>query len=176
MGISTKASVDISAPREEVFRWITETDKLTTWMGSSGAMPTDTSLLKVGFTAPGTMIAPGGERPTRLTVTAWDPPATFGCTIAYDGGDSISVYTLTEQGSGTRLELTSDTDFASMDNSGVDKAMEGQSEAAKELVENQIEEVQEKLADGLFNASVQPAMQKSVEDSLAKLKGLIEAG
>jgi uncharacterized protein YndB with AHSA1/START domain len=176
MGIETKAAIDIAAPREEVFRWVTERDKLTSWMGGAGAMPEDPAQLAVGFTAAGTMPSPGGDRPTTLTVTAWNPPSTFGCTITYDGGDSISVYTLTETATGTRLELASDTDFARADLSGVEKAIAGQTEAAQDMIEDQLERMQEQLAAGAFDAGVQPQMQKSVEDSLAKLKGLIEAG
>jgi uncharacterized protein YndB with AHSA1/START domain len=176
MGIATKASIVIDAPRDEVFRWITERDKLTTWMGGAGAMPADSAELKVGFTAQGTMVAPGGERPTTLTVTAWDPPSTFGCTIVYPGGDSLSTYTLTSEGSGTRLELASDTDWAAVDDSAADKALEGQPDWVHDLVEHQLENLKAKLLQGAFDGTAQPGMQKSVEDSLAKLKTLVEAG
>lgn len=159
-----------------MFSWITEPDKLTTWMGGAGSMPADPGELKVGYTSQGTLASAGGERPTTLVVTAWNPPETFGCTITYEGGDSISTYTLTAEGSGTRLELVSDTDFAAMDESGVDAALAGQTEAAKDIIEKQLEQMKAQLMQGAFNSTAQPGMQKALEESLAKLKGLVEAG
>ena len=176
MGMTTRASIDIDAPREEVFRWITEYDKLTTWMGSAGAMPQDYSQLKVGFTAQGTMPVPGGERTNTLLVTAWDPPGTFACTITYAGGDSLSTYTLTDNGHGTHLELTGDTDWADTDESAVGKAMEGQSAEAKQAIAAAMQQMEGMLDQGAFDAGTQVYLQKAVEDSLATLKGLIEAG
>ena len=177
MGMTTRASVDISAPRAEVFRWLTEPEKLTAWLGGAGSMPADPAELKVGYTSQGTIPSPsGGTRPTTLTVTAWDPPSTFAMTISYDGGDSISTYTLGETASGTHLELASDTDWAAPDESAVDKAMAGQDEAARKLVEGYLHDAEAKLARGDFDANTAQLMQKSLEDSLAKLKTLVEAG
>lgn len=175
MSLKTSAAVEIAAPPAEVFRWITEVDKLTTWMGGAGAMPADSSQLKVGFTAQGTMPAPEGQRATTLTVTAWDPPASFGCTIAYPGGDSIALYTLAATPTGTRLELTGDTDWASMDRSALDREMDKQSQAVQDLVDDQVEAMMARFTSGAFDSGTQAAMQKSVEDSLAKLKILIES-
>lgn len=176
MGMATKASVVIAAPREEVFSWLVEPAKLTTWMGGAGAMPADPAQLKVGFTAQGTIPAPGGTRPTTLTVTAWDPPSTFGCTITYDGGDSVSVYTLTAEGSGTRLELTSDTDWAKEDLSQLDTALAGQDPAAQAVGRGMVNGLMKLFRSGLWNGPTRKLMQKSLEESLAKLKGLVEAG
>lgn len=174
MGLATSASVDIDAPREEVFRWLIEPEKLTGWLGGAGAMPADTSLLKVGFSAQGTMPAPEGTRATTLTVTAWDPPTKFGCTIAYPGGDSISTYTLEATTAGTRLTLSSDTDWGQMDTTELDKVMAAQPDSTRELVEDQIEAMIDRFTGGAFDATTQAAMQKSVEQSLAKLKSLVE--
>lgn len=175
MGMMTRAAIDIDAPRDEVFRWLTERDRLTTWLGSAGSMPQDPSQLKVGFTAQGTVASPGGEQPTTLLVTAWDPPGTFGMSITYAGGDSLATYTLTDNGHGTRLELTGDTDWAQADESGVEKAMEGQTEEAKRAIEEALKQAEGMLAQGAFDANTQALMQKSLEDSLAKLKALVEA-
>ncbi|CAN5562651.1 hypothetical protein BH10ACT7_BH10ACT7_32870 [soil metagenome] len=176
MGMATKASVTIDAPREEVFRWLVEPEKLTIWMGSAGAMPADPSQLKVGFTAQGTMPAPGGTRPNTLTVTAWDPPSTFGCTITYEGGDSVSMYTLATAGSGTRLELSGDTDWAQADLSQLDTALAGQDPAAQAVGRGMINGLMRLFRSGAWDGPTRKLMQKSVEDSLAKLKGLVEAG
>lgn len=174
MGLTTAASIEISAPRDEVFRWLIEPEKLTAWMGGAGAMPEDPAQLRVGFTAQGTMPAPEGTRATTLTVTAWNPPSVFGCSIAYPGGDSNSTYTLEQTATGTRLTLASDTDWAQMDMSGLDKALESQPAETRDLVEDQIEAMVARFAGGAFDGPTQAAMQKSVEGSLATLKSLIE--
>lgn len=177
MGMLTKGSIDIAAPRAEVFRWLTERDKLTAWMGGAGSMPEHVSDLRVGYTSQGTMPSPGGgTRPTGLIVTDWDPPTTFSMTITYPGGDSLSTYTLTDIGADTHLELASDTDWAEPDNSAVDKALEGQNFVVRHLVEGMVHRQEAKLAQGDFDASTAAIMQKSLEASLAKLKTLIEKG
>ncbi len=172
MGMTTKAAIEIAAPREEVFRWITDHDRLVTWMGSAGSMPQDPSSLKVGFTAE----APGPSGTQTLTVTAWDPPSAFGCTISYPGGDSIALYTLTATTTGTRLELSGDTDWGQLNDSGLEKALEGQSEEAKRAVHDQLAVLEQKLLDGEWDTSTRAMMQKSLEQSLEKLKSLVEAG
>lgn len=174
MGMHTKATVDIAAPRDEVFRWLVEPDKLTAWLGGEGAMPADPSVLKVGYTATGTMPAPEGPRSNTLTVTAWDPPSTFGCTITYAGGDSISLYTLTETATGTHLELTGDTDWAQADTSAAEHQLEGQDAASAALGRAALENMKKLLADGAWDDLTRNAMQKSLEESLAKLKQLVE--
>lgn len=176
MGMPTLASVEIAAPRETVFGWLVEPAKLTEWMGGSGAMPADPSTLAVGFTAQGTMVAPEGQRPTTLTVTEWEPPARFGCTLAYEGGDSISVYTLTETPTGTRLELRSDTDWAAPNSKAIDDALASQPDAMRAFAQNAIDNAMKTFLAGAYDTMARDAMQKSVEASLAKLKKLVEAG
>lgn len=175
MGMVTSAGIDISARREVVFGWLVEADKLTTWMGSAGAMPADRSQLRAGFTAHGTMPAPGGERPNTLTITRWEPPAFFGATISYDGGESRSLYTLTEVDAGTRLHLDSETDWAAADLSQLDTALAGQDPAARKIGELLMSGLMKLFRSGAWDNPTQKLMQKELEKSLARLKQLVEA-
>lgn len=150
MGMTTKASIDITAARAEVFRWLIEPAKLTAW--SSLAHRARQSSRR-GWAVRARC------RKTRSPIRA---------------GDSLSTYTLTETGAGTHLELASDTDWAAPDTSALDTAMAGQDAGVRQLVEAQLERMEADLAHGQFDAGTQALMQKSVEDSLAKLKALIE--
>lgn len=176
MGMKTHAAVDITAPITTVFAWLTEPKKLVAWMGASGAMPEDTSLLKPGFTATAPMPTPGQTRQSTLTVTEIAPPTSFGFTIVYDGGDSVTKYTLNEAGPATHLEIDSDTDWAEPDLSAVEANLDGQSWLVKAFVHHQLTEAEHKLADGGFDAQTQPYLQAALQQSMDNLKKIIEGG
>ncbi|MEP6480186.1 MAG: SRPBCC domain-containing protein [Rhodoglobus sp.] len=176
MGMKTHAAVDIAAPIATVFAWLTEPKKLVAWMGASGAMPNDTSLLKPGFTATAPMPTPGQTRESTLTVTEISPPRSFAFTIAYDGGDSITKYTLSQTGAVTHLEIDADTDWAAPDLSKVEENLEGQSWVIRAFVHHQLTVAEHKLADGGFDAQTQPYLQAALQQSMDKLKTVIEGG
>src|SRR4029078_6052809 len=63
MGIKTDASIQIDAPPETVFDWLTERDKLAEWTGvAPDYMPADVSELTAGLPGQGTLKAAHGPR------------------------------------------------------------------------------------------------------------------
>jgi uncharacterized protein YndB with AHSA1/START domain len=176
MGITTHSAVDIAAPATTVFSWLTEPKKLTAWMGGSGAMPEDASQLKVGFTATAPMATPGEARESTLTVTEYDPPRSFGFTIAYDGGDATTKYSLAESGSITHLEVDADSDWAAPDLTRVHEGLDGQSWLIRAFIHHQLVVAEHKLAHGDFDAQTKPYLQQALQGSMDKLKALIEGG
>jgi uncharacterized protein YndB with AHSA1/START domain len=179
MGIPTSATVDLKAAPVDVFRWLIEPARLVTWLGSSGAMPADSSVLKAGFTAQSTMTTPGGSQwPTSLTVDDYNPPALYSFTLAYPGGTAKTTYSLAPTATGTRLSVTGDTDYAAADTSGVDAAAAHESLFMRAYIHLAVAVVEHKLEKGGLpgvTESTQGAMQKGLEDSLAKLKSLVES-
>ncbi len=61
-----------------------------------------------------------------------------------------------------------------MDTSSLDKAMDSQPASVRDLMEDQVKAMMDRLSAGGFDGPTQAAMQQSVEQSLARLKGLIE--
>jgi len=176
MGIPTRSSVDISAPREEVFSWLVEPAKLVTWLGGSGSMPQDRTQLRVGFRGQSPFATPLGERMLGLEVTAWDPPSSFAFLMTYPGGDSLTTYRLTETVTGTTLEAIGDTDWGEADTSAVDAEIAQAPERDQQAMRDRLAAAEAQVAAGDFDASAQVPMQQAVEASLTKLKGLVEAG
>ena len=176
MGMLTKGRVEIAAPAKDVFAWLIEPAKLTTWLGTAGAMPEDTSQLHVGWSAT-TDAPPVGK--TTVEITAYDPPNELGCRTTYAGGDSITTYRLVEGDGVTTLTLDGDTDWARPEGAweaSMDQALAGQSEEVKQAAEAQLDQVEDQLEAGAFDGMAQGQMQAALDASLQKLKTLVEAG
>ena len=175
MGMTTHASIEITAPADVVFRWLIEPQKLTVWLGGAGAMPQDTSQLKVGYVGTSQIQAPGGgARDTVLRVTEYSPPTRFSFTMSYPGGTSTTAYTLSDHGGTTMLTVASETDMGATDTSALDSQLEHQPRLLRMFVRRQLRTMEKKLAHGDFDAATQQQIQSALDDSLAKLKSAIE--
>jgi uncharacterized protein YndB with AHSA1/START domain len=69
MALVTPATVTIEAAPSEVFAWLIDPAKLTTWLGAPGGMPENASELHAGWTGSSTMAAPGRSRPIGVQIT-----------------------------------------------------------------------------------------------------------
>lgn len=176
MGMISRSTIDIAAPRETVFSWLVEPAKLTAWLGASTGFPDDPSELGVGYTRTYSLGTPGGARDATFTITLYEPPSAFGSRLVYDGGDQISSYRLLAQDSGTRLEVEADTDWGAMDLSAVESSLAGLPEEQQAVVRAQLAQMQEQLAAGAYDENTRVQLQQSLDESLAKLKQLVEAG
>lgn len=175
MGLRTHATVSIAASAAEVFAWLVEPAKLTAWLGGAGGMPEDTSLLHEGWSTPSTMVTPGGSRPINTTITDYRPPLRMSMTVTYDGGRSVSSYTLVERPGLTDVTVDADTDFAAADTSAVDAGLAGQPVLLRWLVHGWLSVMKWWVARGAFDAMTEPAMNTALEESMTKLKALVEA-
>jgi uncharacterized protein YndB with AHSA1/START domain len=172
----TSGSVQIAAPAAEVWAWLVEPAKLTAWLGATGGMPEDTSQLAAGWTST-TDSPPLGK--VTVEIIGYEPHTRLEYRTTYTGGDSISTYRLAEGDGVTTLSLEGDTDWARPEgawDAALDSAMEGQSAAARDAAEAQLEQVEEQLEQGQFDDLAKGQMQQAVDASLQKLKALIEAG
>ncbi|MFL6089017.1 MAG: SRPBCC domain-containing protein [Aeromicrobium sp.] len=175
MGMATHASIEIGAPPDVVFRWLIEPQKLTVWLGGAGAMPPDTSLLKVGYVGMSQIQAPGGSsRDAVLRVTAYSPPTKFSFTMSYPGGTSTTAYTLSNHSGTTTLTVASQTDMGATDTSAVERLLEHQPRLLRWFVHHQMRTMEAKLAHGDFDTATQKQIQSGLDDTLAKLKTAIE--
>jgi uncharacterized protein YndB with AHSA1/START domain len=178
MGILTSASIELAAAPADVFRWLIEPRHLTTWLGAAGAMPSDPSVLRPGYTSQSTMTTPGGsEWATSLTVDSYVPPTEFSYTLTYPGGQAKTTYALRATAAGTALSVHSDTDYASADNGRVDLAASTHPWLMRAYIHLAVAVVEHKLAAGTLpgiNQSTQEKMQDGLNDSLKKLKALVE--
>lgn len=175
MGMLTKGRVEIAAPAKDVFAWLTEPAKLTTWLGATGGMPEDTSQLHVGWSNT-TDTPPVGK--VTVEITAYDPPNVLGSRSTYQGGDSITTYHLVEGDGVTTLTLEGDTDWARPEGvweETIDKALAGQPADVREDAEEQLDKVEDQLDAGAFDGMAQGQMQAALDASLQKLKALVEA-
>jgi uncharacterized protein YndB with AHSA1/START domain len=179
MGILTSATIELAATPADVFRWLVEPRRLTTWLGAAGAFPADPSTLKSGYTAQSTMPTPGGSTwPTTLTVNEYSPPTTLTYTLQYPGGEAKTTYALAATATGTTLTVQSDTDYASADNSGVDAFAATQSWLMRAYIHLAVAVVEHKLAAGTIpgvDESTRTKMQDGLDASLKKLKTLVES-
>ncbi|CAN5410222.1 hypothetical protein BH09ACT4_BH09ACT4_07480 [soil metagenome] len=175
MGMLTSGRVDIAAPAKDVFEWLIEPAKLTTWMGAAGAMPEDSSQLHVGWSSTSDS-PPMGKVTTELI--EYEPPIRLTLRTTYPGGDSISGYTLTEGDGKTTVVLEGDTDWSRPEgawDAAIDKQLEGQPADIKAAAEAQFDKVEEQLEQGDFDDLAKGQMQQSIDASLQKLKTLVEA-
>lgn len=176
MGMLTNGRVEIAAPAKDVFAWLIEPAKLTTWLGTAGSMPEDTSQLHAGWTAT-TDSPPMGK--VTVEITAYDPPHLMSSRSTYQGGDSMSTYRLVEGDGVTTVTLEGDTDWARPEGAweaSMDKALEGQSAEVRAAAEEQIDRVEDQLDAGAFDGLAHGQMQAALDASLQKLKALVEAG
>ncbi len=174
MGLQTNARVEIARPAAEVFRWLVEPEKLTAWAGSAGVMPSDPSVLAVGFEHTGPVAGISGGEAT-MRVDAWNPPLSFGVTVSYAGGRASTTYALAETGGATTLTCASDTDWATPDLGAVEARIAAQSPEVQSVMQHAIDTMSAQLATGAYDAGTQAMMQSALEASLANLKALAEA-
>jgi uncharacterized protein YndB with AHSA1/START domain len=174
MGMLSKSAIDIAASPDQVFGWLVEPAKVLVWAGTTGGYPEDRSTLSAGYTSTMPIGTPGGERTGTFTLTEYDPPKALATRLVYDGGDQLSSYRLTEQGSGTRLEVTADTDWGAMDMSALETAMAAMTPEQQATVKAQLEQMKAQLAAGAYDAGTAKQLQDALDQSLAKLKTAIE--
>jgi uncharacterized protein YndB with AHSA1/START domain len=178
VGIKTEAEIEIDASPEQVFAWVTEREKFAQWAGADpDYLPADPSELKQGYRATGHMQAPDGPRELQFEVTEWDPPSKFGFRDTYDGGDQTTTYSFEADRSGTKLHVSSDTDYAKMAMPAAASAqLEQLPEDQRSMIQKMIQQGQEQIAAGAYddNPMVREGMQKATEQSLEKLKKLVE--
>ena len=175
MGMLTNGRVEIAAPAADVFDWLTDPAKLTTWLGAAGGMPEDASQLRVGWTST-TDTPPLGK--VTVEIIEYDPPTKLKYRSTYSGGDSIAGYQLTEGEGVTTVVFEGDTDWARPEgawDAAVDKGLEGQPADIRAAAEAQLDQVEDQLESGAFDDLAKGQMQQALDASLQKLKSLVEA-
>jgi uncharacterized protein YndB with AHSA1/START domain len=173
MGMQTSAQITIAKPAAEVFRWLVEPERLTAWAGGPGIMPADPSVLRSGFEASGPIPALAGD--AHMRIENWNPPLGFAVTMTYAGGDATTTYALAESGGQTTLTSSSDTDWGKPDLSEMEKQMAQQSPEIQAAMHHAIDLMNSQVGSGAYDATAQAGMQSALEQSLAKLKSLVEA-
>lgn len=174
MGMLTHGRVEIAAPASEVFDWLIDPVKLTAWLGGGGGMPDNPAELHVGWSS--VTDTPAGN--VTVELTTYEPPTHLAFRSTYDGGDSISTYTLVEGDGITTLTLDGDTDWGRPKggfDAVLDSALKGQPAEMREAAEAQLDALEVQLEHGDFDSAAQQQMQQSLDASLLKLKSLIEA-
>lgn len=172
--MQTSAQITIDKPAADVFRWLIEPEKLTAWAGGPGLMPADPSVLSSGFEATGPIPALAGD--AHMRIENFTPPLGFSVTMTYAGGDATTTYALTESGGTTTLTSTSDSDWGKPDLSAMEKQMAQQSPEIQAAMHHAIDLMNSQVGSGAYDATAQAGMQAALEQSLAKLKTLVEAG
>ena len=87
----------------------------------------------------------------------------------------MSTYTLDAHVGGTDLTVDADTNFAAADTSGVDAVLKGQPALLRWFVNAWLFVMKLVLAHGAFDHGIAAAMSASQEESLMKLKKVVEA-
>jgi uncharacterized protein YndB with AHSA1/START domain len=173
MGMQTAGRVEIAKPAAEVFTWLVDPAKLTQWAGGPGLMPADPAALHAGFEASGPLPALAGE--ARMRIETWDPPLGYSVTMTYAGGNATTTYALSASGEQTTLTCTSDTDWGRPDLSAMEVQMAQQSPEIQAAMHHAIDLMNSQVAAGSYDATAQQGMQAALEQSLAKLKALVES-
>jgi uncharacterized protein YndB with AHSA1/START domain len=180
MGIKTDVQIEINAPPTTVFEWVSQRAKVAQWAGADPTyMPSDNAELKMGYRGKGTMAAPDGQRELDFEVTSFDPPNVFSYTATYAGGDALTTYRLTPSGTGTTLDVASDTDYAKM---AMPKEAEAQLQAVPKIfqafVHHSLEKMEHQFESGSMddNPQIKAAMEAAAKAALEKLKGFAEKG
>ena len=171
--MQTNGRIEIARPAAEVFRWLVEPEKLTAWAGGAGLMPDDPAALHSGFEASGTLPALAGE--ARLRIENWNPPLGFAVTMTYAGGDATTTYALSESGGATTLTSSSDADWGRPDLSALEQQMAQQTPEVQAAMHHAIDLMNSRVGTGTFDAPAQQGMQAALDQSLARLKSLVEA-
>ena len=170
--MQTSGTVEIAKPAEEVFRWLVEPAKLTAWTGGAGLYPAAPAELRDGFEATGPVPAMEGE--ATLRIQEWNPPLGYTVVMTYPGGDSTTSYALRETGGATTLTVRSDTDWGKPDLSAMQAQMAGQSPEIQAAMQQALELMNSQVGAGAYDATAQAGMQASLDESLVKLKSLVE--
>ena len=126
-------------------------------------MPEDVSQLKTGWTST-TDVPPVGK--TTIEIVTWDPPHRLDYLTTYAGGDAHTSYQLSEGDGVTTLACENDIDWARPEGlweAQMDTAMAGQSEEARETVEEQLDKLEDKLESGANDGMAQGQMQASLD-------------
>jgi len=173
MGMQTHGRIEIAKPAAEVFRWLVEPAKLSAWAGGAGLMPADPAELHAGFEVTGAIPALAGD--ARMRIEAWNPPLGFAVTMTYAGGDATTTYALTESGGTTTLTSSSDSDWGKPDLSALEAQMAQQSPEIQAAMHHAIDLMNSQVATGAYDATAQSGMQTALDQSLARLKQLVEA-
>lgn len=180
MGIKTDVQIAINAPPATVFEWISQRAKVAQWAGADPTyMPSDNAELKMGYQGKGTMAAPDGQRELDFEVTAFDPPNVFSYKATYSGGDALTTYKLTPSGTGTTLDVSSDTDYAKMAMpQNAETQIEGMPKLVQAYVHHTIHKMEHQIESGKWddNPQIKTAMEAAAKTALEKLKGLAEKG
>jgi uncharacterized protein YndB with AHSA1/START domain len=115
-GVS-RASVEINAPREQVWPWVEEGDKNKKWIGWVVDVQPVNSVTGVGQKRVVLMNEPGSPRPVRLEAefTEYNPPARLSADVTIPGLFTGSQgYELTDLGNGrTRVEIVNRIHYTS---------------------------------------------------------------
>ncbi len=170
--MQTNGRIVIAKPSAEVFRWLVEPEKLTAWAGGAGLMPADPTVLHSGFEATGPIPAMAGE--ARMRIENWNPPHGFAVTMTYAGGDATTTYALTESAGTTTLTSSSDSDWGKPDLSAMEAQLAQQSPEVQAAMHHAIDLMNSQVGTGAYDAMAQSGMQAALEQSLAKLKSLVE--
>jgi uncharacterized protein YndB with AHSA1/START domain len=180
VGIKTDVQIEINAPPATVFEWVTQRAKVAQWAGADPSyLPTDNAELKTGYSGKGTMAAPDGQRALDFEVTAFEPPNVFSYKVTYAGGDSLTTYRLTASGTGTTLDVSSDTDYAKM---AMPQQIEARVDAMPKMVQmfshHKLHEMEQEIESGSMddNPQIKAAMETATKVALEKMKQLAEKG
>jgi uncharacterized protein YndB with AHSA1/START domain len=171
----TSGRIEIAAPAVDVWAWLIDPVKLTTWLGASGGMPEDPAELHVGWSATNETAAGA----VRVEITVFEPPTRLAYHSTYTGGDQLSTYYLTEGDGVTTLTLEGDTDWGRPKGgmeAALDEAMKDQPAATVAAAEGMLDRLEDQLESGAFDSAAQPQLQQAVEANLTRLKTLVEAG
>jgi len=181
MHLKIRGSIEILAPADDVFEWLTDRAKLTAWAGSDpGWLPADGSELALGYRAKANLPTPAGVQEADFEVTAYDRPHRLEYVETYAGGRSVAGYTLEPSAGGTVLTLEATTDAGETAPPPVPEAVTAQLEHVPFLVRlfwrHQLHKQKDALAaftrDG--NPQFQAAMDAQLTAQLQRLKQLIE--
>jgi uncharacterized protein YndB with AHSA1/START domain len=180
MAIETHAAIEIAAPPDEVFEWLTEPEKLKAWTGMDPkVMPANPSELKPGYRNKGQFQAPDGMREMEFEVTDYEPPRHFAFVETYKGGKSVVRYDVTESGSGSKVEMKACTDSAAPSTEvpeQVKEQIEQLHGISRWLAKHQMKQVMEQVEHMNVEAmpQVKQAMQAQVDQEFQQLKNLVE--
>jgi uncharacterized protein YndB with AHSA1/START domain len=181
MAYEATGTIEIAAPPEAVFPWLTDPQKLPRWTGmdSAGLLPGNSSDLHPGYRSTGAFSTPDGERDLEFEVVTHDPPHEFAFRETYRGGKSVATYRLSDSGDGTRLDVHATIDSAAL--AGVPDRVEQQVDElpgpTRRFARWQIHRIEEQLESGQIGSmpGVEERMSAMVNDELAKLKQCVEA-
>lgn len=104
-------AITIDAPRELVFRWLTEPELMQRWIGG---------LLEFEPLEPGPALGSRSRQVMRIkgqsfelesVITSFDPPAALDVRVEHKGFDSTSAYGLEEHEGHTHLTATIETTY-----------------------------------------------------------------